>query len=509
MFGYSSYSIAVTTVGRLIASILVVIAGISTRAIAAEDRPNIILIIADDMAADDFGAGGNKAVRTPNLDRLAAQGLQFQRAFLTCSSCSPSRSSIITSRYPHSTDAEQLHWPLPAEQVTFVEQLKHSGYYTAASGKWHLGNPIKKRFDFVDEAGTAAFQLPTDAAAGAKAMHDDQNASGCAGWVRVLQERPRDRPFFLWLAAFDPHRDYEPGAAEPPHRPEDVVVPPYFPDTPEVRKDLAMYYDEIARLDSYVGAVLAELDKQQIAENTMVLFMSDNGRPFPRCKTTVYDSGIRTPLIVRWPKKIQPGRTTKSLVSSIDIGPTILAAAGVETHPRFFGRSFLSVLSDPSQKHRDFIFAEHNWHDFDALERCVRGPQFKYIRNWHPEVPLTPPADAVRSPTFQAMRKLRDEGQLNAAQRRLFDAPQASEQLYDLQADPFELNNLAGRAEYQETLREYRARLDQWQKETDDSEMLRSPDEFDRETGQALKNRARPRPDKASLRAARAASSGK
>ena len=121
----------------------------------------------------------------------------------------------------------------------------------------------------------------------------------------VLRDRPRDKPFFLWLAALDPHRDYEPGPIPEPHRPEDVVVPPYLPDVPEVRKDLALYYDEIGRLDHYVGEVLAELDRQGIAGETLVLFLSDNGRPFPRCKTTLYDSGIRTPLIVRWPGHIR------------------------------------------------------------------------------------------------------------------------------------------------------------------------------------------------------------
>ncbi len=131
--------------------------------------------------------------------------------------------------------------------------------------------------------------------------------SGCDQWVPVLRDRPRDKPFFLWLAALDPHRDYQPGTIPEPHRPEDVVVPPYLPDVPEVRKDLALYYDEIGRLDHHVGEVLAELDRQGVAGETLVLFLSDNGRPFPRCKTTLYDSGIRTPFIVRWPGHIRPG----------------------------------------------------------------------------------------------------------------------------------------------------------------------------------------------------------
>ena len=127
----------------------------------AQDRPNIVFIIADDMAWDDSGAYGNPEVPTPNIDRLASQGMRFDKAFLTASSCSPSRSSIITGRYPHNTDAEELHWPLPAEQITFVEKLRDGGYWTAAAGKWHLGDAVRDRFDVVRETDTSGFQLPS------------------------------------------------------------------------------------------------------------------------------------------------------------------------------------------------------------------------------------------------------------------------------------------------------------------------------------------------------------
>src|SRR5262249_19065677 len=154
-------------------------------------------------------------------------------------------------------------------------------------------------------------------------------ASGCDQWVATLRERPAEKPFFLWLAALDPHRDYEPGAIPSPHRPEDVLVPPYLPDVDAVRRDLALYYDEISRLDRFVGAVLAELDRQKIVDDTLVLFLSDNGRPFPRCKTTLYDSGIATPWIVRWPGHVAAGSHCDRLVSAIDIAPTILSIAGL------------------------------------------------------------------------------------------------------------------------------------------------------------------------------------
>ncbi len=473
-------------------------------------RPNLILIIADDMAWNDCGAYGHPTIRTPNIDRLAHEGMRFDQAFLTCSSCSPSRSSLITGRYPHGTDAEELHWPLPAEQVTFVEKLKDFGYWTAAAGKWHLGNAVKDRFNEVREANPRGFQLPTgdEAKAGPDAgqlAFEGEGAAqaGCDQWVSVLQDRPKDQPFFLWLAALDPHRDYQPKTIPDPHTPEDAVVPPYLPDVPEVRKDLAMYYDEISRLDHFVGDVLAELDRQKIADNTVVVFMSDNGRPFPRCKTTVYDSGIKTPLIVRWPKHIAPGRTCESLVSSVDIGPTLLDLAGSPPLKTARGRSFAALLQNPLKSFREYVFAEHNWHDYAAHKRAVRTERFKYIRNYDNALTLSPPADAVRSPTFQAMRRLRDAGALTPDQSACFVQPRPAEELYDTERDPYELHNLAHDPEFAMVRDDLRAVLADWEKKTDDvSPAQLSPDEFDRETGQPLTNRVRPRPSKAERRAA-------
>ena len=273
----------------------------SSPAQALDNRPNIVFIIADDMAWDDLGCAGNSNVRTPNIDRLAKGGMRFTNAFLTISSCSPSRASIITSTYPHQTDAEQLHWPLPADRLTFTELLKSSGYWTAAAGKWHLGNFVKDRFDEVREADVSGFQLPTGKAAKEgkitqKVIGDAR--SGCDQWVPVLKARPKNKPLFAWLAALDPHRDYDKDILDKPHRPEDVKLPPYVTDTIKSRQDYALYYDEITRLDRFVGDVVEELQRQNIYENTFILFISDNGRPFPRDKTTLYDSGIKTPFIV-------------------------------------------------------------------------------------------------------------------------------------------------------------------------------------------------------------------
>ena len=473
---------------------------LAVSASAAPSRPNFILFIADDMAWEDCGAYGNKAVRTPNLDRLAREGMRFDRAFVTASSCSPSRSSLLTGRYPHSTDAEQLHWPLPKAQLTLAEKLKAAGYWTAAAGKWHLGNEVKDRFDVVHEAGTGGFQLQVGVDGKVKKMIAEKDESGCGQWVSTLQARPKDKPFFLWLAALDPHRDYQPNSVPNPHRPADVVVPPYLPDAPDTRRDLALYYDEITRLDGFIGQVLAELERQGAAENTVILFISDNGRAFPRCKTTLYDSGIRTPLLVRWPAKVKPGGVCGSLVSTVDFGPTFLELVGLPAPSSFQGKSLAPLLTNPTARVREHIFAEHNWHDYDAHKRAVRSERFKYIRNFDADLPNTPPADAVRSLTFQEMRRLRDAGKLSPAQLMPFQRPKPAEELYDVSADPHELRNLAGDPKHAATLAQLRAALATWQVETSDlASGVRAKDEFDRETGDPLPNRQRPRPTKAQL----------
>lgn len=458
-----------------------------------DHRPNIVFIIADDMAWDDSGAYGHPHIQTPNIDKLAAQGMRFDNAFLTTSSCSPSRTSIITGMYPHNTDAEQLHWPLPADKITFVEQLRMSGYWTAQAGKWHMGEAIKDRFDVVRDVGTSGFQLAPD---GTKAEQKG-DGSGCENWVPVLQERPDDQPFFLWLAAIDPHRPYTKGIIENSHTLEDVVLPPYFPDTQEVRKDFVHYYNEITRLDNYVGRVVAELDAQGVTENTLILFISDNGRPFPRDKTTLYDGGIKTPWIMKWPNKIKSGSVCESLVSAVDIAPTFMRLAGLELIPTFEGVDFSELLTTPEKNVRNEIYAEDHWHDYEDYTRAIRTKTHKYIRNFYTDLPNTPSADAFVGGTFASMLELKQKGALSEAQLACFIAPRPEEELYDMVNDPFELKNLAGSTEAKETLLRLRKELKSKRSLSHDSlPEFRTPDEFDRKTGKSNDFRKRPRPSK-------------
>ncbi|MCC9658287.1 sulfatase family protein [Rhodopirellula halodulae] len=470
-----------------------------TSSLFAQTRPNLVLIIADDMNWDDCGAYGHPAIRTPNLDRLAAEGMKFQHAYLTTNSCSPSRASIITGKYPHNTGAEQLHWPLPDDSDTFVGRLKDAGYYTAAAGKWHMGDAVRDHFDKIYEASTAGFVLPSGKD-GQPAKMIAAQPSGCEDWERACKERPRDQPFFLWLAALDPHREYNDGALDPPHSHDDVIVPPHLPDVPDVREDLRLYYDEIGRLDSYVGKVMRQLERQGVDDNTLVLFISDNGRPFPRDKTSLYDGGIRTPWIVRYPKKVASGTTTQALVSAVDIGATFLTMAGVENRKSFSdsSRSFAAVLNDPTKSHREYAFAEDHWHDFEDHARAVATHQYKLIRNDYVDLPATPSADAGRGLSWQAMLRLQDEGKLTEAQQACFRSPRDAWELYDLQRDPGELTNRFDDPAYATVREELQSALMKWTQRTSDyMPTRRTPDEFDRVTGEPDHSvRKRPRPSK-------------
>lgn len=461
-----------------------------------DKRPNIVFIIADDMAWDDSGAYGHPHIKTPNIDRLAKEGMRFDNAFLTTSSCSPSRTSIITGLYPHNTDAEQLHWPLPSHKVTFVEHLRKAGYWTAQAGKWHMGDSIKTRFDLVKDVGTKGFQLsPTG-----EKTKENGDGSGCEDWVPVLKTRPKDKPFFLWLAAVDPHRPYSEGIIENPHELQDVILPPYFPDTKMVREDFVHYYNEITRLDGYVGKVVQELERQGVSENTLILFISDNGRPFPRDKTTLYDGGIKTPWIVKWPSKVEPNTVNKNLISAIDIAPTFMKLAGLDVLPDFEGKDFSPMLYDTTHVLRDYIFAEDHWHDYEDYTRAVRTDRYKYIRNFYPDLPNTPSADAFIGDTFKSMQALNEQGKLTNAQKACFMVPRAPEELYDVVNDPYELENLALKSEHKEKLVQLRNEMNILRKHLKDSlPAFRTPDEFDRQTGKSNSFRKRPRPSKAEM----------
>lgn len=443
----------------------------SSFSLQAQEKPNIVLIIGDDISYDDFGCYGNSVIKTPNIDRLASEGIRFTNAYLTASSSSPSRCSIISGRYPHSNGAAELHTPLPENVIPFPLLLKNNNYYTAQAGKWHLGPSVHKAFArFTDENGY------------------NNGDGGEDNWVRFLKERPKDKPFFMWFASHDAHRPWGADTFRITHNPDFIKTPVYLADTPETRKDIASYYNEVARFDYYVGKVREELMNQGVLNNTIIIIMADNGRPFPRCKTRVYDSGMKTPLVVFWPDGIkQKGQIASGLVSAIDLAPTIIELAGVKIPNEFQGASFVEILKDPSFETRAVVFSEHNWHDYEAHERMVRTRDFLYVFNARPLLTNCGPADSKRSPTQHSLNKIRDEGRLTPAQADIFYSPRPAEELYDVKKDIHQLINLASLPQFQEELIEMRRLLKDWQANTGDTtpENL-TPDWFDRETGLEL-----------------------
>jgi arylsulfatase len=414
---------------------------------AEAKRPNFIFFITDDVSAEDLGPYGNAAIKTPNLDRMAREGLVFENAYVAISSCSPSRCSIITGRYPHNHGAPELHLDLPAGQRTFVQELRAAGYHTLISGKNHMGKPDVLGFAQSSNGGKPA---------------------GSEDWVELLAKRPTDKPFFAWFGSYDAHRDWQENDKAPKYDPASVTVPPFLIDGPETRADLAKYYHEISRSDYYLGELFKELERQGIARDTYVIYCSDNGRPFPRCKTRLYDSGTRSPLLVWRPGTISPARS-KSLVSSIDYSATILDLAGVPAPPTIQGVSFAKVLKDPSAVSRDYVFAEHNWHVFGAHERMLRHGDWLYIRNSRPnQQNLCVESDD----TFPAGKELwaaHTAGKTSPLQQDVFLNPRPREELYNVREDPQQLNNLAGQTRQAETLAQLRAVLDRWTQETGDT----------------------------------------
>ncbi|HOO98662.1 MAG TPA: sulfatase [Bacteroidales bacterium] len=416
------------------------------------ENPNFIVFIADDVSRDDIGCYGNAVAKTPNIDRLAASGIKFNNMFLTASSSSPSRNSIITGRYPHNTGGSELHSTPPDHMVAFTEILKEKGYHTVQAGKFHMGPYARRGFDDIN---------------------DNSKLNGDGGealWLKCMKDRPPEKPFLMWFASYDAHRIWGPNEFTGTHNPSAITPPFYLAGGEGTKEDLAKYYDEIHRFDHYIGLVYEELIQQGVADNTFIIIMADNGRPFPHSKTRVNDRGLRTPFIVHWPagRGHKPQECT-ALLSAIDIAPTILELAGAEIPEHIQGCSFTSLLHRPSEGFRNYVFAEHNWHDYEAHERMVRSDKFLYILNSRPQFPQTGPADAISSPSFRELDSLRQIAGLTSFQSDIFIAPRPSEEFYDCDSDPDQFDNIADNQDLSEVKNEMSKILKEWMQETGDN----------------------------------------
>ena len=414
-------------------------------------RPNFIIFIADDISWDDIGAYGNKFVSTPNIDNLAKEGLIFNNMYLTTSSCSPSRNSIMTGRYPHNHGAPELHTQPPMGMKTFAEELNSSGYYTVSSGKWHIGDYARPGFDVI---------------------HEGIDLVGFGGedqWVNILIDRPKDKPFFIWAAAHDPHRDWAENDFSGTHKLDDIIVPDYLIDDLQTRQDLAHYYDEIKRFDYFIGEVISKLKDQNVYDNTILMIMSDNGRPFPHSKTRLNDQGVKTPFIFVYNDEKILGKT-ESLVSVIDIAPTILDYAGIDIKENFQGKSFRKLLENPNEKFRNYVFAEHNWHDYESHQRMVKNENYMLIQNNRNEFPQAGPLDAINSSTYASLLEKNKLGEITEVQGEIFDSPRLEEEFYVLKNDLFQRKNLIDDDKLNEEINNLRLILNRWKNETGDSQ---------------------------------------
>ena len=456
----------------------------------AAEQPNIIVFIADDVSWNDFGCYGSPSARTPVIDRLAENGLRFNNAFLTASSCSPSRCSIITGRYPHNNGrGAELHGSMPWHLVKFPGLLRKAGYYTALSGKNHM--PQDK-----PPAGQVA---PPEAWDHVDGGRQKGNSGGHANWLKLTKDRPKDRPFFFWFAAYDAHRGWDADKQwqaknyGPKHGVDQPDVPPFLVDDAATRADLASYRNEVTRFDHFIGQVVEELQSQNEFKNTLIFVLADNGRPFPRAKTRLHDSGMKTALVAHWPQGISQTGSCDSLVSVIDIAPTVLTAANCQIPATVQGTVMQPIFRDKTATVRDYAFSEHNWHDYEAYGRSVRTRQFLYLINKRPQTSWQGPADSVRSPSHQSLLAVRKNGQLSPAQADVFLAPRPEVELYDRLADPHQLHNLVDKNAHRAERDKLHAVLQRWQSETGDSVPDKlTPDSFHRTTGERLGKKNRP-----------------
>jgi len=428
----------------------------------ATARPNILWISAEDLSPD-LGCYGDAYAGTPNLDRLAREGARFTNAFATAPVCAPSRSAIITGMY--ATSIGTMHMRSQGVPPPFVrcfpEYLRAAGYYCTNNAKTDYNFPAP--LTAWDESGGRAHwrnrpdkNQPFFAVFNLMVTHESQ--------IRADEETYRKNT----AALTDAER----------HDPAKAVLPPYYPDTPLVRKDWARYHDNISAMDKQVAGLLRQLEEDGLAENTVVFFWGDHGRGLPRAKRWVYDSGLRVPLLVRWPGKVTPASVSENLVSLFDLAPTVLSIAGVEPPAHMQARAFLGAHAAPP---REFVFAHRDRMDetCDRI-RAARDKRWKYIKNFEPGKPYAQFIGyAELMPTLMEMRRLNKEeatlmGQgkvpdlLTPAQRLFFRPEKPAEELYDTQADPHEIHDLARDPRHADTLKRMRRALADWQKATGD-----------------------------------------
>jgi len=416
-----------------------------------ERRPNIVWIIAEDLS-QDLGAYGNERVTTPNLDQLAREGMKFTHVFTTAPICTPSRTALAVGMHQGSIGAHNMRYPdslkpaLPQGVQTMNTHLQENGYATA---------------NIVEDPGTGKVDWSFKA--------DEDAQFGVEHWDELARQ---EKPFFAQISISYTHRSFP--EVNESSLDDSVSIPPYYPNHPVSREDFVRYYESIERLDEEVGSVLRSLERHGVRQNTIVFFFSDHGRPMPRGKSFLYDSGIRIPAIIHIPRQLeapsqyQPGSTNDELISAIDFSATNLSMAGIEKPESMHGRVFWGEDQAPE---REYVFsAVDRTGESHFQSRAIRSRRYKYIRNYRHDFSINEMATAYRRanhPIYHLLNILDEQSRLSPAQSYLVeDLP--AEELYDLRADPYETNNLANDPDYQDPLRTLRSRLETHLEETGD-----------------------------------------
>ena len=414
----------------------------------ASDKPNLLFIIADDCTFRDIGCYGGQA-KTPNIDRLAIQGMQFSHCFQAAPMCSPTRHNLYTGLYPVKSGAYPNHTFVDQGTKSIAHYLKEIGYRVALSGKTH----IKPREAFPFEYSSKANNPDLDSVS---ALFEE-----CA---------ESKTPFCLFACSNEPHSPWNKGDSSK-YDPKKLKLPPYFVDTPETRDAYSRYLAEIGYYDWQVGQIMKRLDKNGLTKNTLIMVVSEQGSGFPFAKWTCYESGLQSAMIVRWDGKVIPGSKASAMVEYVDVLPTFLDVAGGKMRKDLDGRSFLDVLLGKKDKHKEFVFGEmttrgiNNGSETFGI-RSVRGERYKYIWNFTPEVEFK--NACTHSKEFRSWIVKAESGDEDASEkvRRYQWRPEV--EVYDLHNDPYEWNNLAGKPEVKNVQTRLNKVLKNWMKSQGD-----------------------------------------
>ncbi|MBN1589548.1 MAG: sulfatase [Pirellulales bacterium] len=426
--------------------------------VSADPPPrNVLLYVVDDQGTDDAGCYGNPAIRTPGLDALAKEGTRFTRAFCTTSSCSASRSVILSGLYNHANgqyghEHRYNHFSALDGVKSLPFLLKQAGYRTACFGKYHVAPKEVFPFDLFVHGRDVK----------------PRNPINMAKMARAFVTKDDNEPFFLYFCTNEPHRPFSRKGFDT-FSPDEVIVPPYLPDTPECREELAKYYGSVERADSGLVELTKILKESGHWDDTLIIYISDNGIAFPGAKTTVYEPGIRLPCVVRDPASKRKNVVSDAMVTWADITPTILDYAGaMPAKPWFHGRSFLPILEEEHPKGWGEIYASHTFHEITMYYpmRAVRTGRYKYILNLASGLPYPFAADLFASSTWQGV--LRRGDKMYGGRMIEVYVHRPRHELYDVSADPWETKNLADDPAHAEVLAELQAKLRAWQEKTQD-----------------------------------------